>query len=109
MVTNGGGQLRITYASKRVERFFEDYGEMKRKIPEDWVRTVKKHTIQFRLPHPIQWAGVIVLKDLFFAVDSINQIHNPVGGVFHGGGNGGQCEVCFSAACWCFDDVQFVL
>lgn len=35
--------MRITYADKRVERFFEDYAEMKRKIPEDWVRTVKKH------------------------------------------------------------------
>ena len=70
---------------------------------------VEVDTIQFRLPHPIQRAGIIVLKDLFFAVDGINQIHNPVGGVFHGGGNGGQCEVCFSAACWCFDDIQFVL
>ena len=40
---NGGGQLRITYANKKVQRYFEDYGEMKKKIPADWVRTVKKH------------------------------------------------------------------
>lgn len=70
---------------------------------------VEGDTIQFILPHVIQGAGVVVLKNLLFAVDGINQIHNLVGGVFHGGGNGGQCEVCFSAACWCFDDVQFVL
>ena len=40
---NGGGQLRITYANARVKRYFEDYGEMKKKIPVQWVRTVKKH------------------------------------------------------------------
>lgn len=70
---------------------------------------VEVDTIQFILPQPIQGTGVIVLKDLFFAVDGINQIYNLMGGVFHGGGNSCQCEVCFSAACWCFDDVQFVL
>ena len=73
------------------------------------IALVEVDAVQFILPHPIQRAGVIVLKDLLFAVDGINQIYNLVGGVFHGGGNGGQCEVCFSAACWCFDDVQFVL
>ncbi len=64
--------MRITYASKRVERFFEDYGEMKRKIPEDWVRTVKKHIdrlkaadtfgdfLKLNLGHPEQLKG----KDL---------------------------------------------
>ena len=35
--------MRITYASKKVERYFEDYGEMKKKIPADWARTIKKH------------------------------------------------------------------
>lgn len=70
---------------------------------------VEGDAVQFVLPHPIQGAGIIVLKNLLFAVDGINQIHNPVGGVCHGGGDGGQCEVCFSAACWCFYDIQFVL
>lgn len=35
--------MQITYTNKKVERCFEDYGEMKKKIPPDWVRTVKKH------------------------------------------------------------------
>ena len=35
--------LRIIYESKKVERYFEDYAEMKKKIPKDWVRTIKKH------------------------------------------------------------------
>ena len=35
--------MRITYANKRVERYFEDYGEMRKKIPFEWVRTIKKY------------------------------------------------------------------
>ena len=35
--------MRILYAGKRVERYFSDYGEMKKKLPAEWVRTVKKH------------------------------------------------------------------
>lgn len=35
--------MRITYANKKVERYFSDYREMKKKIPAEWVRTVKKH------------------------------------------------------------------
>lgn len=35
--------MQITYANRKVERYFEDYGEMKKKIPAEWVRTVKKH------------------------------------------------------------------
>ena len=34
--------MRITYSSKRVEKYFSDYGEMKKIIPVEWVRTVKK-------------------------------------------------------------------
>lgn len=33
----------ITYANSKVERFFTDYGRMKKKLPADWVRTIKKH------------------------------------------------------------------
>jgi proteic killer suppression protein len=39
----GGDLLRIKYANKRVEKYFSDYSEMKKRIPADWVRTVKKH------------------------------------------------------------------
>lgn len=35
--------MQITYANKKVEKYFKDYNEMKRKIPDTWVRTVKKH------------------------------------------------------------------
>ena len=40
--------MRITYANKKVERCFEDYGEMKKRIPAEWVRTVKKHLDHLR-------------------------------------------------------------
>lgn len=40
---DGDGQLRITYASPKVARYFEDYGEMRKKISLEWVRTIKKH------------------------------------------------------------------
>lgn len=35
--------MRITYATPKVERFFCDYDKMKKKIPVEWVRTIKKH------------------------------------------------------------------
>ena len=35
--------MRITYANSRVEKFFTDYGAMKKKLPDSWVRTIKKH------------------------------------------------------------------
>ena len=34
--------LRITYANKRVEKYFTDYSKMKQKLPFEWVRAVKK-------------------------------------------------------------------
>ena len=40
--------MRITYANRKIERYFEDYWEMKRKIPADWVRTIKKHIDRLR-------------------------------------------------------------
>ena len=40
--------MRIIYANKKVERCFEDYGEMKKRIPAEWVRTVKKHLDHLR-------------------------------------------------------------
>lgn len=35
--------MRITYVNQKVESFFLDYGKMKRKLPADWVKTIKKH------------------------------------------------------------------
>ena len=35
--------MKITYANKRVEKYFSDYEAMKKKISPDWVRIVKKH------------------------------------------------------------------
>jgi len=40
--------LQITYLNKRVQKYFEDYEEMKKKIPVDWVRAVKKHINRLR-------------------------------------------------------------
>lgn len=35
--------LVVTYANSRVEKFFLDYEKMRKKIPIEWVRTIKKH------------------------------------------------------------------
>ena len=35
--------MKISYANKRVEKYFEDYEEMKKKIKPEWVRLIKKH------------------------------------------------------------------
>ena len=34
--------MKITYANKKVEKYFTDYSEMKKKLPFDWVRSIKK-------------------------------------------------------------------
>ena len=34
--------MRITYANKRVEKFFTDYSKMQKKLPFEWVRSIKK-------------------------------------------------------------------
>ena len=35
--------MHIIYTDKRVEKYFEDYRLMKRKLPEEWVKSIKKH------------------------------------------------------------------
>ena len=35
--------MKITHANNKVEKFFTDYGKMKRKLPIDWVKAIKKH------------------------------------------------------------------
>lgn len=35
--------MRIRYGNERVEKCFSDYGKMKKKIPQEWVRNIKKH------------------------------------------------------------------
>jgi len=35
--------LNITYANEKVEKYFTDYSKMKKKLPAEWVRTIKKH------------------------------------------------------------------
>lgn len=35
--------MRITYANSKIEKYFTDYQKMRRKLPVDWVRTIKKH------------------------------------------------------------------
>lgn len=61
--------MKIRYANKRVEKYFSDYTEMKKKIPSDWVRTIKKHIdrlkaaetfgnfLSLNLGHPEQLKG----------------------------------------------------
>ena len=35
--------MKITYASRKVAKYFSDYGQMQRKLPFEWVRAIKKH------------------------------------------------------------------
>ena len=35
--------MKIKYANTRVEKYFSDYEKMKKKIPFEWVKNVKKH------------------------------------------------------------------
>ena len=35
--------MKITFANSRVEKFFTDYGKMKKALPAAWVRTIKMH------------------------------------------------------------------
>ena len=34
--------LTITYANARVEKYFTDFNKMKKALPPDWVRSIKK-------------------------------------------------------------------
>ena len=34
--------MKITYANKKVEKYFTDYSKMKKKLPFEWVRAIKK-------------------------------------------------------------------
>ena len=35
--------MKITYANSKVEKYFTDYNKMRRKLPYQWVKTIKKH------------------------------------------------------------------
>lgn len=35
--------MKITYANSRGERCFTDYRKMKKELPAEWVRSIKKH------------------------------------------------------------------
>lgn len=61
--------MKITFANQRVEKFFQNYDAMQRKLPFDWVRTIKKHMnnlkaaetfgdfLSLRLGHPEELKG----------------------------------------------------
>ncbi len=34
--------MKITYANKKVEKLFTDYSKMQKKLPFEWVRSIKK-------------------------------------------------------------------
>lgn len=35
--------MEITYANGKVEKYFKDYKKMQKKLPFEWVKTIKKH------------------------------------------------------------------
>ena len=38
--------LKITYANRKIEKYFTDDKEMQKILPFEWVRTIKKHMIR---------------------------------------------------------------
>ena len=49
MVNNKCGIcVEITYANSKVKKYFEDYSKMQKKLPFEWVRTIKKHMNHLR-------------------------------------------------------------
>ncbi len=34
--------MKVTYANKRVEKYFTDYARLKQRLPFEWVRSIKK-------------------------------------------------------------------
>ena len=41
-LVNRGAGLKITYANSTLKKYFDNYKLMQKKIPADWVRSVKK-------------------------------------------------------------------
>ena len=39
----GDALVEITYTNNKVKKYFEDYNKMQKKIPFEWVKTIKKH------------------------------------------------------------------
>ena len=35
--------MKVTYANKKVEKFFSEYNRMQKELPYEWVRAIKKH------------------------------------------------------------------
>ena len=35
--------VEITYINNRVKKYFEDYNKMQKRLPFEWVKTIKKH------------------------------------------------------------------
>lgn len=35
--------MKISYANSKVEKYFTDFNRMKKELPFDWVKTIKKH------------------------------------------------------------------
>ena len=35
--------MEITYINNKVKKYFEDYNKMQKKLPFEWVKTIKKH------------------------------------------------------------------
>ena len=41
--------MKITYANSRVEKYFADFNKLKKRLPAEWVRTLKKHLNYFEI------------------------------------------------------------
>ena len=83
--------MHIIYTNKKIERYFEDYRLMKRKLPEEWVRSIKKHInrleaadrfgdfLKLNLGHPEALIGKDIGKYSLHISGNVRLIIVPVG------------------------------
>lgn len=41
--------MKITYANKKVEKYFSDYSKLQKKLPMDWVENIRKYMRHLRV------------------------------------------------------------
>ena len=81
--------LIITYKNKKVEKYFTDYSRMQKKLPFEWVRTIKKQMnqlssaetfgdfLKLKLWHPEQLSGYKQIRYSLHITGNVRLIIEP--------------------------------
>lgn len=57
--------VKITYTNNKVEKYFNDYSKMQKKLPFEWVKTIKKH---MNRPQAAECFGDFLMLGLEYAL-----------------------------------------